>query len=396
MKFAVGSLWAWCGDTVRRYFEWRDRMKTNMQGVCVTLRRWGERILPKLMMIFLVLTVTSASFCGFFSKWSFRDGSTSFGIEAVLDETAKRPFVYRQLLPQTAKFVRAQIPEQTQQKLVEKLEKQQAIPSIYARAEIRPDIIIEYYLIYIFCFLSFFASIWILRSILNEVLDDSVAGSLTALLFALITPYFETLGGYFYDFPELMFFFLAVRFALHGRWLSLLIMTPFAAWNKESFFFFLMTLYPLHQARFGMRRAAALTTGSVFIAGVAYLFVHFAYAGNPGGTAEIHFFEHVEQFFSFKTYWYTSTTYGMPLGAQMFLPHVLYVVWIACHAWKSLSPLWRMHAKIAAGITIPLYWMFCAVGELRNLSFLYVAFAILTGFYIQSLLRRAYQSKETD
>ena len=346
-----------------------------MKGMGEALERWGGKILPKLMMIFLVLTVTSASFCGFFSKWSFRDGSASFGIEAILDETAKRPFVYRQLVPHAAKFVRQQIPDGAQEKLVTKLETQRAIPGVFARADIRPDITIEYYLIFIFCFLSFFASVWVLRSLVTEILDDRAAGTLTALLFALLMPYFETIGGYFYDFPELLFFFLSARLALHGRWLPLVLLTPFAVWNKESFFFFLMTLYPLHQARFGMRKALMLTVGTVFVAGLAYLVVHLHYAGNPGGTTEVHILDHLQQLLSMKTYWYTSTTYGMPLGAQMFLPHVLYVIWIVRRAWQFLPAPWRMQAKIAAVITLPLYWMFCAVGELRNLSFLYVAFA---------------------
>lgn len=142
-----------------------------------------------------------------------------------------------------------------------------------------------------------------------------------------------------------------------------------------------------------MRKALMLTVGTVFVAGLAYLVVHLHYAGNPGGTTEVHILDHLQQLFSMKTYWYTSTTYGMPLGAQMFLPHVLYVIWIVRRAWQFLPAPWRMQAKIAAVITLPLYWMFCAVGELRNLSFLYVAFALLTGFYIRSLLQRAYASK---
>lgn len=367
-------------------------MQKNMQAMSGVLERWCEKILPKLMMIFLVLTVTSAVYCGFFTRWAFRDGNGAFGVEMMLDETAHRPFVYRQIIPQTAKLLREALPEPAQKKISERLLKKQPLADIYGEAEIPEQFVIEYHFMYILCYLSFFVAIWILRSILTEVLADGVAGTLGALLFALIVPMFEVKGGYFYDFPELMFFFAAVRFALHGQWKALLLLTPFAAWNKESFVFFAFTLFPLLETRLSRKKALLIAGAAVIIAGCAYLPVHFAYAGNDGGTTEWHLFEHLSLFFSLGSWWHMSTIYGMAIGDQMFFPHILYVFWIVTRGWRKLDPRWQFHAKIAAILTVPLYWLFCTPGELRNLSFLYPAFAVLLGMYLRMILHRAYLS----
>lgn len=131
-----------------------------------------------------------------------------------------------------------------------KLSEGRYIESRYAEAHIPRQYIIEYYLMYTFCFLAFFASIWILRSLLSEITKDQVAGTLGAMLFAVIFPFFEVLGGYYYDIFELLFMFWGSQLALHGNYVALLLLAPIAEANKESFLFFLATLYPLNRTHF--------------------------------------------------------------------------------------------------------------------------------------------------
>ena len=73
------------------------------------------------MVFFLILTVSAAGYCGFFVKWAFRDGASSMGFTAMIEGTAQRPFVHRQLLPQTVKYVAAVIPAPAKEKLEKKL-----------------------------------------------------------------------------------------------------------------------------------------------------------------------------------------------------------------------------------------------------------------------------------
>lgn len=339
------------------------------------------------MLVFLMLVVSAASFSGFYAHWAFWDGNGA--IVSMIEGTAGRPFVHRQLLPQTAHFVREALPEKTQERLASHLAERPYLEQTYARAKIPADYIIEYHLIYLMAFGAFFAAIWCLRGLLTELLADRVAATCAALVFALVFPFFETGGGYYYDFPELLFFLLAVRWALHGKWLYLLFLTPLAEWNKEAFFFFLITLFPFHRARFGTRRALALTVGTVFVAGLAYLPVRAYFAGNPGGMTSFHLFDHLREVFKFSTYWGTELQYGFLFGKQVFLPHVLIILWIASHGWRDLSSMWRCHAGLVMIIAIPLYWLFCSPGELRNLSFFHPMLAVLLGYYLRDIVHRA-------
>ena len=345
----------------------------------------------------MVVVVTAASFCGFFSKWSFRDDAgKSFGIGAMIEGTANRPFVYRQLLPTTAKAIVSFLPEKSKEKLEENLEKRQPAESVYARSQAPAQYRIEYYLMMVFCYGCLVASTWIFRSILCEVWKDKAAGTLGALLFALLMPFFETLGGYYYDFPELLFFALAVRFALKGRWLAFCILVPIATMNKEAFFFFIPTLYPFFRQHFGRRGSGILVMAGLLFSGLAYLFVRQHYIGNAGGMVQFSLFDHFAKLFQLRTYYVTSTTYGLPLGAQMFFLHIIFVWWIARQSWNQLSAMWKLHAKIALTITVPLFWLFCAPGELRNLSFLYMTFGVMISYLIHALLKKQYMESNAD
>lgn len=348
-------------------------------------------ILHKLMLLFLILVVTASSYCGFFSKWSFRDGAESFGIEAMLSQTARRPFVHRQLIPAMAREVESLLPSHTKEKLQHKLELQKPIEGIYARAEIPPSYRIEYYLVFIFSFVFFFASICMLRRILITVTESENAGTLGAFLFAILVPFFENMGGYFYDLGELFFFFAAINFALQGNWLLLLILTPFATANKEAFFFFLITLLPLYAKKIETKKALLAVGSCVLASGLTYLWVRSLYTGNSGGMVEFQLMKHINALFQLKDYYVTSTVYGMPMGAGFFFLHVAYAAWIVRYSWKLLPAHWKQHAYIALGVNLPLYLLFCFPSELRNLSMLYPTFTILMSYYIRDLLRKEYE-----
>lgn len=350
----------------------------------------AEKWIKKLMLIFLILTVSAAGFCGFFVKWALRDDAETFGFTAMIENTAKRPFIHRQLVPVIAKSIVEVIPEKTKEKLSANLLEKKHIEKRFAQAIIPPKYVLEYYLTVAICFLSFFAAIWILRGLLIEVLQDEVAGTLGAMLFALIFPYFEVLGGYYYDILEILFMFLAAKFALRGKFIALLILAPIATWNKESFFFFLATLYPLTRLNFDAKKSAAITLASIFFSGLAYLYVREMFINNPGDAADGRFFEHMEFLFDISTYFLTDSIYGVPLPSRMFFLHIIYVLFIAKSSWKNLNDGWKNHAKIALIINGVLYFLYVVPGELRDLSMLYISLIILTSYFIRDIFLKKY------
>ena len=340
------------------------------------------------MVFFLILAVSAAGFCGFFAKWAFRDGGSACGFDAYMEGPGTRPAMYRQLLPQTVKLVANVIPDHTKEKLQNKLAKDASIEKRFAQAHITRKYIVEYYLMYILCIVFYIAAIYVLRSLVSEILQDRVVGTLGALFFALVFPFFEVLGGYFYDIGEILFLFLAARFALHGNWIGLLILAPIAEANKEAFFFFLPTLFPLFCQHYDMKKSAGIILSAIFFAGLVYLYIHQLYEGNPGGTVEWHAYDHLKLMFNPLAYFKTSSIYALPLGSGMFLPHMICVFWIVKNAWHHLPSPWKLHAKIALAINGVLYFFFVVPDEIRDLSLLYVSFISLTAFYIRDLIRK--------
>lgn len=336
-----------------------------------------NNIIKKFMLIFLLIAVTSAGYCGFFLKWSFREDSASFGFTAMIEDTAKRPFIHRQFLPVLAKKSAELLPTQTKEKLSKNLIEKQHIEKRFAQANIPEKYVIEYYFMFIFCFISFFAAICILRLLLIEVTQDKFSATLGACLFAILFPFFEVLGGYFYDCGEVFFFFLAALLAVRKNFIALILITPLAELNKESFLFFAATLFPF----LGLKKTFSL----MFIAGLSYLYVKNIFINNPGDSADLQLWNHLDQLFDVNSYFMTASTYGLPLPTRIFFLHVIYVVWIIKNFWCKLSDDWKMHAKIALAINGTLYILFIAPGELRDLSMLYVSFIILTTYFIKEL-----------
>src|SRR5690349_7207381 len=69
----------------------------------------------KVFLVFICFFVSAVSFGGFFEKWNFRDGTTFSGM-AVVEGTAKRPFVYRQLLPAITNLADRAVPASLDQR----------------------------------------------------------------------------------------------------------------------------------------------------------------------------------------------------------------------------------------------------------------------------------------
>ena len=106
----------------------------------------AEKLIKKLMLIFLILTISAAGFCGFFVKWTFRDDPGSqFGFMAMMENTANRPFIHRQLLPVIVKSAIEVIPQERKEKLSAKLIEKQHIEKRFARAHIPPKYVLEDY-----------------------------------------------------------------------------------------------------------------------------------------------------------------------------------------------------------------------------------------------------------
>ena len=336
-----------------------------------------KKVMDKVLLIFVFYIVAAASFNGFFVKWAFLDNFDTFRM--MYEETEFRPFVHRQLMISTVKVLPHILTDDQQKRLKEHFTKKDYITEYYSKANIPREYIVEYNLLYLLCVIFLFISMFILREISIEVTGNKIVGTLTAccfsVLFILIDPFF------FYDFGELLFFSLATLFAYRGNWIALFIITPFAECNKESFLFFLITLFPLLMIRLGKKKAAFVTVFTIILSGITYLKILSIYADNPGLMLEWHWDLHLQQIFQ---HWLDMEFhYGVQMGSGMFLPHLILLAWIVKCTWSKLLLPWKQHIGLALIINTPLYILNCAPGELRNLSMLYMGFVVILSIFIK-------------
>lgn len=345
-----------------------------------------RRAMSKIFLGAIFYIVAAASFNGFFLGYAFLDKvDQRRAFVQMYDETAHRPFIYRQFMIQLSKEIRAAMPKKMQKFLIEKFKEYDAIPAHYALSKIELRYSIEYHILYFMCFYFIFFSMFLWREIGIEITGNKTAGTLAACCFAVIFPLLEV-RGVFYDCAELLFFSAATLFALKGKWLALILIAPIAEYNKESFLFFLITLFPFLAVKFNLKKAAFITLTAVFLSGCVYLYLKMLYAGNLGGNVEFHFLEHLDYMSQTDNWFFSRFVYGVYWAGGVTFLNILLVGWIIKRTWKKLSATWKNHFKIAAAINIPLYMIFCYPNEIRNLSLLYISFIAMLSIFIKDLI----------
>ena len=316
--------------------------------------------------------VAAASHSGFFAKWGLREASPKYSIVMMLDGTAHRPFVYRQLAPLIANFLDRHTPASW------KAGAEQAAWHLAKRSQ--PEYRFRYLVIYYLTFLSLFVSLFLLRLILIDWgLDESIA-LIAPIAFVLAMPYLQTQGGYFYDSIELLFFSAGFLLATGGRIGALIALTIPATINKESYFFFLATLYPL-LSHVSSRRDASIGIGAAMSVSLAVgLVIKFLLRDTPGGIVELHLFRSLDQFSNLGTYFHSELTYGIIGPSGMFVGTLLFIAVVAMRGWPPCNPVIKQHIAIGAAVTLPLVLLFAFPGELRNFSILSIGFVMLLGY----------------
>jgi hypothetical protein len=338
------------------------------------------------MVLFFV--AASASFSGFYTKWRFRDGfpdaNVLFSFDRMVDGTAIRPYVYRQLIPDVANWISKETPATLNNRLTEYCQsKMTRGEGSYSRININPAYInkvylLRYLVVYVTTFLITLLSVCTMHLVCKEMNASPATAVLAPVCVILMIPYLESVGGYFYDFPELAFMMLAVWIALRFDWWWIAPLAVLGTWNKESYLLFIPTLYPFFRRRTSRLGALAGTVVLSMICVGIYYFMRMRFANNPGGTVEIRWSDNLAYYthLSYLLYRGSSGQFEMTFGlllppAGTLLP-MAFIVWTVWRAWRYLPSAMQHHGQIAAVINIPLYLLFCAPGELRDLSMLYV------------------------
>lgn len=355
----------------------------------------SKMVIQKVLLLFLILVVAAASFQGFFAGNVFLDKyepDTGYrrSFVRVMDDSAHRPFIYRQLIPLVTKEISKALPETMHEKLALKLAKAEPVEKVYARAQVQQEYIVEYHIMYGLCFVCWYLAIGSIIWLIHLLCRDKAAAVLGAMAFALIFPFFSPTNGEYYDIPEVLFLSLSTCLAIKKKFLLLLFVTPFATLNKESFFWFLPALFPFLCLQDNKKQNVVVLLLCFLLSGATYLYVHTVFSGNGGGTVELHLWQHLSRLFYWKDYVNITEIYGLRFGGGMFFLHIIFVMYLLRSAWSQLGKAWKYHLAILSAVMIPLYLCFCAVGEIRNLSLYFPFFACVIGCNIHSVIGNYY------
>ncbi len=334
----------------------------------------------------LFFVAASASFSGFYEKWHFREAGVRgddqrFSFESMVEGTAYRPYVFRQMLPEIANLVDRAVPSSVKDWLYRN---QGRGPSAYmALMAISPTAanrvyFFRYLVLYTFTFLFALLAAYAMYGVCHALKLHEAAAVFSPVIVLLIIPYIQNVGGYFYDFPELALLAMAIWIALRFDWWWIIPVAALGAWNKETFVLVILSLYPLIRIRNSRIKALiAVAILCVVCFTVSYP-IRLQFAHNPGAavgirlSAQLHSLLHPR-----KLTISTVETYGVRgLRAYTLFPMAM-LIWSVCRAWGLFPRPMRQHALIAAAINIPLYFLFCQPGELRDLSLLYVVLLLV-------------------
>jgi len=346
----------------------------------------SSKIYYKFSCLVLFFTVAAASFNGFYDKNRLLDtnefGSTQgrIAFERMVDGTANRPFVYRQLLPYIAGFIDSHVPSH----VTDKLFKTYIHHDITIGRDPYDSVVLQnrtyflrYTLIYIMVFLFAWMAVHAMYEVAKAVGNPSPSAAIAAMGFILLMPYFMVNAGFYYDYPELFFFAVAIWMALKVDWWWLVPVAGVATLNKESFLLFVPSLYPLIRSR-TTRNKALVATGVLLLVCVAVnLLLHVRYAINPGGTVEVHVMDQIENLMHPGNLFLREWTYGLLTFRGFNGVYLALTIWTFMRGWKYLSKPIQRHAQIAAAINFPAFIFLCAQGELRDLSMLYITLVLL-------------------
>lgn len=349
----------------------------------------ASKLYRRVCLFLLFFVVASVSFQGFYSKWHFREpgvvggvGYTlewQFGLADVLEGTAIRPYVYRQLLPAFANWLDQVTPQDIKDRMYRSAAREiEAQDFIFASPMARnPQYFFRYLILYITTFLFAWLAAYAMYLVCKAIGVPPAARVFAPVVMMLLIPYFMSVGGYYYDYPELAFLALAVWMAwrFDGWWMLPLV--ALATWNKESFLFIVLTLYPILRRRSSQTKALISTGLMALTSAAVYGAICLRFPHNPGAPVldkwrhQLTFFSHPYNFLVIER------TYGIPAFRAFTVIPLLLIAWTAWRGWRLLPVEIRRHGQIAAAINFPLFFLFCSPAEMRDFSMLYIVFLLL-------------------
>jgi hypothetical protein len=330
----------------------------------------------------LLFFAAIASFNGFFSKNGFLDtpgpGVRSF--TASVDGISHRPYIYRQLVPGIANWANQVVPPSLLHALANVHgDNVTGIYSIFSSPIAHdPVYSFRYLVMYVVCVTSAILAAFFLYLVCRAEGHTPLVAVTAAVVLILLIPYFQIRGaGVYTDYPELAFLAMGVWAAQRFHWLWLVPVAILGTANKESFILIVLTFWPLLRVRYGLIFSILQIGVLELFASATYWAIRLHFPVTVGETVHFHLIEQIQYLLS-PTFLLTKfgRAYGVFVPEAGTLVPVAILIWLVWLGGRRLSPRISQHALLALAINVPLFFLFCDPGEMRDFSLLYVAFML--------------------
>lgn len=282
---------------------------------------------------------------------------------------AKRPYVYRTLLPTTVRLITLSIPEATRESIIERMRGNNLVMKVFNKLDWEIEYFIEYIISCILMYLTLLGFCYAIRYLFKGVyLSTKIFTNITPLIALVCLPPFFKYTNYIWDFPTLMFSALLLGLMVREKFHLFYIIFPLSCINKETTILMSM-VFAIHFYKEGMNKShlAIHLLCQLAVFTVIKTIINIIFIENRGGLVEFQLLVH-----NYKVL----TAYSIPT----------LVAWIAVvasviHKWREKPPflkrgLWIMVPLFVASI------FFAFIDELRDF---YDAFPIFFLLFIYSL-----------
>jgi hypothetical protein len=364
------------------YFAFRARLDRDRLARAF---RWS-------LLVLIYVIVSAVVLNAFMTRWGFRGDAANHGFVQMLEHDAHRPFSYRVLSPAIVNAGAALVPARLRTRWQPWLLEQSPLLRYRAPYESwNPDKALKWHVAYAYLFACLLAVLFAARALARASIPASkLFSDYAPALALLLLPLTFLRGGYFYDFPELVFLFACTLFAAQGRFTAFAILYPLAILNKESNILLLISLLAFAASRLP-RRTLLMLAGSQFAIGVVLVaIVRFAFRDAGGGTTQPWFPLNVLFFLSPEWYAKFFSPYAplIPLPRGINLISLALLAFVVLWRWPQKPIELRRLLLLTGAVTLPLYVLFGFLDEIRALSLVFPAIYLLGCHSVDDLYRR--------
>jgi len=232
-----------------------------------------------------VLFVSAVAFV--FLRASGVNANPNAGLESMIDGSAPRPFVYRTLLPTTAKCISDLVPESVRGQLEADWRKSREVAEFQSLFRTDSSILLESLITFLLMVLALLGYVVILRYMSVVILNVNGPLSHLAPVLGLITlpPFFAF--GYIYDFPVLFLFSSCMLLMFQQRWTLYFLVFTLSCFNKGTTVLLGVAYAAYTFDRLPLKRFLIIGGMQALIFAVVRTALSARFAGNPGRMFQI-------------------------------------------------------------------------------------------------------------